>query len=104
LINYSDTDGFPSFSPDGRWIVFTRQLCTIPDHEPPNGADLFAVAVDGSELLQLTNQRALTARSARSPRGRTGTTWLARFQGGDRSSATETAAGQPSPGLRFGGR
>ena len=56
LTNYSDTDGFPSFSPDGRWIVFARQLCTIPDHEPPNGADLFAVAVDGSQLLQLTNK------------------------------------------------
>jgi dipeptidyl aminopeptidase/acylaminoacyl peptidase len=42
---------FPSWSPDGHWILFQRLLCdptlnrTNPQN-PPNGSDLFAVAVD----------------------------------------------------------
>jgi len=42
---------FPSWSPDGHWLLFQRLLCdptlnhTNPQN-PPNGSDLFAVALD----------------------------------------------------------
>ena len=41
-------DAVPSFSPDGNWIVFHRQLFIIPGQDLPNGSDLFVVPVDGS--------------------------------------------------------
>src|SRR5215467_5102230 len=49
-------DEVPSFSPDGQWIVFHRQLFMIPGLEPPNGSDLFAVRADRpGEEVQLTH-------------------------------------------------
>jgi Tol biopolymer transport system component len=39
----------PDWSPDGRWIAFTKQLA------PGRGSDLFAVAPDGRGLHRLTH-------------------------------------------------
>jgi len=59
LTNFPDTkpNANPSFSPDGHWIVFHRQLFSIPGLDSPNGSDLFAVPVDGSaDPVNLTNK------------------------------------------------
>jgi dipeptidyl aminopeptidase/acylaminoacyl peptidase len=42
----------PSFSPDGRWVVFMR---TQDDGHHVTGSDLFAASIDGSRIVQLTN-------------------------------------------------
>ena len=56
-------DAVLSFSPDGHWIVFRRQLFT-EFGEAPNDSDLFAMAADGSgEIVRPTN-RALTSFSS----------------------------------------
>jgi len=50
-------DSTPSFSPDGNWVVFHRQLFIIPGQRSPNGSDLFVVPVDRSlEAVRLTTK------------------------------------------------
>lgn len=41
-----ETDSFPSFSPDGQWIVY--------EHDSPSGKSLFKIQVDGSGSANLT--------------------------------------------------
>ena len=46
--------GLPRVSPDGKWVVF---VATRPDRAADrNQSDLFRVAVDGGEVVQLTHQ------------------------------------------------
>jgi TolB protein len=41
------TDHYPTWSPDGRWLAFDRNI---------NGqADPYLVSADGGQLVQLTN-------------------------------------------------
>jgi TolB protein len=53
----------PSFSPDGRWIVFTSERF--------GSADMFRVHPDGSDLERLTDDPAFDDQGALSPDGRT---------------------------------
>ena len=44
--NYMDTD--PTWSPDGKWIAFTRK--------PPDGgdSDIWIISINGENLMNLT--------------------------------------------------
>jgi Tol biopolymer transport system component len=55
----------PSFSPDGKWIVFTSER----DPEGTGQADLWRVHPDGSELERLTSDAAMEDAGALSPDG-----------------------------------
>lgn len=52
----------PAFSPDGRWIAYSRQDKLWPDSTPENrvfdanGADLYIMAADGSGVRELVGQ------------------------------------------------
>jgi TolB protein len=63
LVPHRELEYSPSFSRDGRWIVFTAET---------NGlADIFRVHPDGSELQQLTNDPAFDDQGVLSPDGKT---------------------------------
>ena len=62
LVPHRELEYSPSFSQDGRWIVFTAET---------NGlADIFRVHPDGSELQQLTNDPAFDDQGVLSPDGK----------------------------------
>lgn len=46
------SDGFPSISPDGRWVAFDSNRLRAAG-EPPNVADLFVMNIDGSGQTRL---------------------------------------------------
>jgi dipeptidyl aminopeptidase/acylaminoacyl peptidase len=56
----------PSFSPDGRWVVFMR---TQDDGYHVTASDLFVASTDGSIILQLTNTEQLEMYPNWSPDG-----------------------------------
>src|SRR5215213_10635298 len=55
----------PSFSPDGRWIVFTSER----DAEGSGQADLWRVHPDGSGIERLTSDTSMEDAGALSPDG-----------------------------------
>ena len=63
LFSSSGFDYNASFSPDGKWIVFTSE------RNGSGQADLYRVRVDGSELERLTDDPALDDQAAFSPDG-----------------------------------
>ena len=50
LTRNSAFDGYPSWSPDGKWILFASNM----GRENPEESNLFAIRPDGSGLVQLT--------------------------------------------------
>lgn len=56
-------DSNASFSPDGRWIIFTSNR--------GGSSDIYRMRADGSKLEQLTNHRAFDDQGVVSPNGRT---------------------------------
>jgi Tol biopolymer transport system component len=54
LTTFPGPDAAPSWSPDGKWIVFHRQVAPVPGLDMPNGSDLFAVAADGAREVRIT--------------------------------------------------
>ena len=64
LLPTSGFDYNASFSPDGKWIVFTSERNGLGQ------ADLYRVHQDGSALERLTNDPALDDQAAFSPRRR----------------------------------
>lgn len=61
LIGDGGRNNHPHFSPDGRWIVFASQRAgfsaeeiSLPRQPQPYG-DLFAIRLDGSDLIRLTH-------------------------------------------------
>lgn len=48
------TDGWPTWSPDGKWLAFNRK-----PPRAPTGKQLWIMAPDGSQLTQLTNEPGL---------------------------------------------
>ena len=63
LVPHRELEYSPSFSHDGRWIVFTRESDGL--------ADIYRVHPDGSELQQLTNDPAFDDQGVLSPDGKT---------------------------------
>src|SRR5437660_4017664 len=63
LFSSSGFDYNASFSPDGKWIVFTSE------RNGSGEADLYRVRVDGSGLERLTDDPALDDQAAFSPDG-----------------------------------
>ena len=49
LSNSPAYDGWPTWSPDGRWLVFTSNR-----GQPPNVGQIFAIRPNGTGLAQLT--------------------------------------------------
>jgi TolB protein len=42
----------PSFSPDGKWVVFTAYFGSIGNN---NGCEIYIMRIDGTDLTRLTN-------------------------------------------------
>src|SRR5689334_9693990 len=99
----------PSFSPDGKWIVFTSER----DAEGTGQADIWRVHPDGTGLEQLTHDTSLEDAGALSPDG-TKLVYVS-TQGGARTTniwvmdlATHraknlTGDGKPEPSLTMNG-
>lgn len=62
LTSFEGVESAPSWSPDGRFIAFSRFA--------PNDADIFIMPVDGGDPVQLTNHPADDMRPRWSPDGR----------------------------------
>lgn len=54
IVTGADTDVDPVWSRDGTHMVFRRALATVPDGQVSDGASLFVVRPDGTELTNIT--------------------------------------------------
>jgi Tol biopolymer transport system component len=52
MTTFLGNNDIPSFSPNGHFILFYRQLCDPSPLRSPNGNDLFAVTTDLSQVTQ----------------------------------------------------
>ena len=57
LTPFPGNNASPSWSPNGRWIVFQRRMCdpSVLGQHSPNGSELFFIASDGSQEIQVTH-------------------------------------------------
>jgi len=65
LTGHAAYDGYPMWSPDGRWIIFSSARTGRP-----NGGQLFLVRPDGSSLRQVTEGAAAYVQPSFTPDGR----------------------------------
>ena len=62
-------DDHPSFSPDGKTIVFTSSRAAGPSIVSPNAFDIYTMDANGANVRRLTNNNALDVEPAFSPDG-----------------------------------
>ena len=87
----SDNEWDPVYSPDGSRIVFTRQYASTPSNW-----DLFSMAADGSDVVQLTDNGELDANPGWSPNGQQ-LAFMSRVETGDWEIYTTSASALTTP-------
>jgi len=63
LVSHGTLEYSPSYSPDGKWVVFTKETAGL--------SDIYRIRPDGSDLERLTDDPAFDDQGVLSPDGRT---------------------------------